>query len=465
MDEKTRARIESLQSTSTEMDRSISLFGASNILIGIMVGSGVFYIGSYVFQRTANSELLAILSWVIGGIVTLISGLCFGELGAMFPRAGGTYVYLREAYGRPLAFANVISNFLIGSPASIAGVALAFVMRMQAFVPIDDFTGKIIAIVAIILFTILHYFGVRQGSRFNSALTVIKVIPIIVILFAGFILGGASPNFSTGGLLPDGSAPSLPKLFSMIAFAVVATQWAYEGWTNLNVVGEEIVEPKRNIPLAIILSVISVTILYTFFNLAIYRVLPYEEVLTRVTGGDVFLGTAVSGRVFGKIGETLVALAMVLSMLGSLNAMIMVFPRSYYAMARDGIFFSKVGTLNPKTKVPTVSLFLSSFVSIILVFLRNLDQLTSLVIFSGLILNALAFASVFVLRAKYPDINRPYKVWGYPFVPAIAILINVALAINTFIMDIQTSVISTTIIVGAVVLYYCIPNFRRGENK
>jgi len=456
-------RVAQLQSTATEMSRSVSLFGATNILVGIMIGSGVFYIGSYVFARTGNSEGLAILSWVIGGMVTLLSGICYGELGAMFPRAGGSYVYLREAYGRPLAFANVISGFLIGSPGSIAAVALAFVMRLQTFIAVDVMTGKLIAVAAIILFTALHYFGIRGGSRFNNALTVIKVIPIVLILAAGLLFGTTNPNFSAGGTLADGSSPNGIQLFSMIAFAVVATQWAYEGWANLNTVSEEIKDPKRNIPLAIIFSIVGVTVLYTLFNLAIYRVLPYNEVLANVNAGNVYLGSDASGRIFGNIGLTLVSVTMVLSMLGSLNAMIMVFPRAYYAMARDGIFFKQVAHLDPKTKVPSVSLILSSVVSIILVFLRNLDQLTNLVVFSGLLINALVFASLFVFRVKYPDIERPYKVWGYPVIPALAILINLALAVNTFIADWQTAIISTTILLAAIGVYYLIPAFRAKE--
>ena len=451
--------IRELQSTETELSREISLFGGVSILVGIMVGSGIFYLGSYVFMFAGNSQGLALLAWVVGGIVTLISGLCYAELGAMMPRAGGSYVYLREAYGKSVAFMSGFSSFILGSSGSIAALALAFATILNNFVAINEATQKGIAILVIVLLTVANYYGVKFGSWIQNLFTVAKLVPILIILGLGLFLGNQSPDLSIN---VDASVDVM-GLISMVAMGVVATLWAYEGWTNLNNVSEELKNPKRNLPLALVIAIFFVMILYVLFNFAIYRVLSFQEIVDAIAGGNLFLGTAVANRLLGGFGSTLVGLGMLVSVFGATNGCVMVFPRLYYAMAKDGLFFRRVGEINPSTKTPANAILLSAFVSIILVFFRNLNQLTSLVVLQGLIFNGLIFFSVIIFRRTLPNIERPYRVLGYPVVPIIATLVMVGLLVNTLMTsDFNNSLLSLLIPAAAYVIYRFIPSNQLG---
>lgn len=445
--------VRALQSTETPLAREISLFGGVSILIGIMVGSGIFYLGSYVFLFAGNSQGLALLAWVIGGLVTLISGLCYAELGAMMPKAGGSYVYLREAYGKAVAFMSGFSGFILGSSGSIAALALAFSTILSNFIPLDPTLQKIIAVALIVFLTTINYFGVKFGSWVQNLFTVAKLIPILIILGFGLILGTQTPDLSLGSI----TTANFTQVISMIAMGVVATLWAYEGWTNLNTVSEELKNPKRNLPLALIIAISSVTLLYVLFNFAIYRVLSFDEIVTSINNGNLFLGTSVAQTVLGGIGSILVGLGMLISVFGATNGCVMVFPRSYYAMAKDGLFFKSIGYIHPKTKAPTNAILLSAGVSIILVFFRNLNQLTSLVVLQGLIFNGLIFLSVIVFRSKFPSMERPYKVWGYPIIPILAALVMLGLLVNTMMTsDLNNSLISLAIPAIAFIIYLVI---------
>lgn len=447
--------ISQLQSTETELSREISLFGGVNILVGIMVGSGIFYLGSYVFMFAGNSQVLALIAWIIGGLVTLISGLCYAELGAMMPKAGGSYIYLREAYGKSVAFIQGFSGFILGSSGSIAALALAFAAVLSNLIPMGEGVQKTVAILTIILLTVINYFGVRFGSWVQNLFTVAKLVPILIILGLGLIMGTQMPDLSLATVTSDFN---LPQIISMVAMGVVATLWAYEGWTNLNTVSEELKNPKKNLPLALIIAIGFVMGLYVLFNFSIYRVLSFDEVSTLIADGNLFLGTAVAERLLGSTGALLVGLGMVISVFGATNGCIMVFPRSYYAMAKDGLFFRQIGIINPRTKTPANAIILSAIVSIILVFFRNLNQLTSLVVLQSLIFNGLIFLSVIIFRKTLPNIERPYRVFGYPFIPILAALVMVGLLINTLMTsDFTNSMISLAIPALAYVIYLIIP--------
>lgn len=430
--------------------KEISLFGGVSILGGIMIGSGIFYLGSYVLMRTGMSLGLALLCWIIGGLVSLLGGICYAELGASDPKAGGTTVYLSKAYSPIVGFLNGFNSWLIGGPGSIAALAIALPSALTNIVPMGEWTIKIIAIILIIGLTVLNYFGVKSGSRVQNLSMIAKLIPIGIILVLGLVMGKESPNLS---LTPATGEVSFGSIISMIAFAVVATLWAYEGWTNLNTVAEEVKNPKRNLPLAIIISIVSITALYTLFNYSIYRVLPFSEIERLLANNEFYLGTHVAERLLGNSGRMLVIAAMVISMFGSLNGCILAFPRMYYAMSEEGHFFESFKKLHPVYKVPYAPLIVQGIISIALVLLRNLNQLTSLVVFSGMIFNALSVYAVMIYRKKFPDLDRPYKVIGYPVTVILTTIIFVGLLINTFIEDPITSIIGLSVPAVGVLFY------------
>lgn len=422
------SKLQNLQSEQTEFKREISLFGGINILAGIMIGSGIFYLGSYVLQYSHMSQGLALITWVVGGLVTLLCGLCFAELGAMMPKAGGNYVYLREAYGSRVAFMNGFSGFIIGNSGSIAAIAVAFIKIFRTFIEINDFQGKLIAIGMVVLLTFINYRGVKFGSWIQNFFNMAKLIPIGIILVGGLFLGKEQPNLNP---IPQGA--SISQVVGMVALGVVATLWAYEGWTNLNAVSEEIKNPKRNIPLAIIISIVSVTVIYFLFNYSIYKVVPMERIVQMFAEGDDYLGTESAKILFGSTGNIIVTAGMLIAMFGALNGCIMVFPRYYYSMALDGMFFKSFGELHPKYKTPSKAIIASMIVSIAMIFAFGLGELTNLVTLGGLIFNALTLLSVIIFRKKYPTMERPYKVWFYPVSVIITVAVMVGLIIYTIV--------------------------------
>jgi len=444
-----QTEVSSLQSESTELRREITLFGGISILAGIMVGSGIFYLGSYVLIRSGMSMGMALLVWIIGGVITLFSGLCYAELGTMMPKAGGQYVYLREAFGERIAYMSGISAFVLGSSGSIAGLAVAFPSALSSVVAIPEPMHKYIAIGLVIFLSAINFMGVKFGSTIQNIFMVAKIIPIALIMICGLLMGGQSPDLSLSVV----STMSFPQLCSMVAFAVVATLWAYEGWTNLNTISEEIKNPKKNIPMAIIISCLFVTVLYTIFNYAIYRTVPLETIEQLFAQGDYFLGTEAAKILFGDTGKLIVGIGMAVAVFGALNGCVMVFPRTYYAMARDGLFFRSFTKIHPKYKTPTGAIVASAIVSTLLVCSRDLNQLTSLVAFSGFIFNSLTFYSVIVLRKKYPNLSRPYKVIFYPVTVILMILVNIGLLLNTLKEDPVTSIIGLAVPLSGLVIY------------
>ena len=400
----------------TAMRREIGLFGGISVLAGIMIGSGIFYIGGIVLARCEMSLGLSLLVWLVGGLITLMSGVCYAELGAMMPKAGGSYVYLREAYGERTAFVSGFSNFILSSSASIAALAVAFAGALATVLPLGPVAQKVVAVGTIVALSLVQIRGIRTGAFVQNVFMVLKLLPIGLIMIAGLFFGTESPDL----LAMPSETPSLTAFLPVVAFAVVATLWAYEGWHNLNSIAEEIKNPQRNIPLAILLSIVGVALLYVLF---------------------------------GTYGGILVSAAMILAIFNSLNGCVMVFPRVYYAMARDGAMVRSLGVLHPELRTPVNAIIASGAISIGLVLLRDLSSLTSLVAVSGIIFNALTFYAVIILRRRMPTVDRPYKVWAYPYLIWAVILVMAALLASTIIADPVTALLNVIVPAVSLVVY------------
>ncbi|MBZ2174274.1 amino acid permease [Schnuerera sp. xch1] len=448
----------------SDFRKEISLFGGVSILGGIMVGSGIFYLGSYVLMRTEMNLGLSLLSWILGGLISLFGGICYAELGASDTRAGGLAVYLTNAYSPLIGFLNGFNLWLIGGPGSIAAIAIALPSALTVIFPMGEWAIKIVAIALIIALTIVNYFGVKFGSKLQNASMIAKLIPIGIIMILGLLFGKVSPDLS---LTPKTGNVNFSSIINMIAFAVVASLWAYEGWTNLNTVAEEVKNPKKNLPLAIIISIVSITALYALFNYSIYKVIPINEIENLIGNNEYYLGTYAAEKLMGKSGSILVAIGMLVAMFGALNGCILAFPRMYYAMSVEGHFFKGFGKLHPKYKVPHNALTVQCIISIALVLLRNLDQLTSLVVFTGMLFNTLGVFAVIIYRKKFPNLNRPYRVIGYPITVVLTTLVFVGLMINTLIEDPLTSIIGLSVPAIGVLfyIYFDRKNKAAKENK
>lgn len=444
------------QDEQTEFRREISLFGGVSIIGGIMIGSGIFYLGSYVLQRTGFSFGLSLLCWVLGGIVSLLGGICYAELGAMIPKAGGTTIYLNEAYHPLAGFLKGFCSWLLTGPASLSGVAVAFATMFFAG---DEFSRQMLATIVLVVFTVYNCFGIKQGSILQNISMVAKLVPIFIIMGAALLMGNISPEISftptdAAGVPLEGGSVPISSILNMIGFATLATLWAYEGWTNLNTVSEEMKNPRRNLPLALIIAIGGIMVLYTLFNYAIYRVLPIEEIRDMISGGNRYLGTEVATRLLGAAGGWIVTTGMVISMLSSVNGMVIAFPRMYYAMAKEGHFFRSFAVLHPKYRVPVSAIIWQCVISVAFVWFHTLGQLTSLVAFGAMLFNVLIIAAVLVLRKKMPDAPRPYKVWGGAPTVYLAILINCALLLNTFLNDPVICIEGLSVqVIGAIVYW------------
>lgn len=425
--------ISNLTTEKTELKREIGAFGGVSIIGGIMIGSGIFYLGAYVLERVGMNSGLALLCWIIGGLISLFGGLAYAEMGAAMPQSGGRIVYLNEAYHPVVGFMAGFVDWLIAGPGSVAAVALALMGVFQPMLGMSDFGCKIAAIVLIIGVTAYNLVGVKLASVVQNVSMVAKLVPVGIILLAALFIGRVSPDlsFASAGAY---AAENNTNVFSMIALAVVASLWAYEGWTNLNTVAEEMRNPRKNLPLALIIGIGGVAILYTLFNFAIMKVLPHEEIVAMIGSGDLYLGTAVAKKLLGNFGAAVVTIGMVLAMFGCLNGLILAQPRMYYAMAKEGHFFKSFTKLN-KSKTPSTAIIVQAIISIALVMLRNLGQLTDMVVLSNMLFNVLIVLAVPILRKKFPDIERPYKVWLYPVSIIVTAIIFLALFVNSAIED------------------------------
>ena len=445
-----------------QMKKEIGVFGGISIIGGIMIGSGIFYLGSYVLQRTNMSMGLALLCWVVGGIVSILGGLCVAELGACDPKSGGMVVYLNKAYHPAVGYSFGFTSWLISGSGSIAALAIALPTAMRNFTDLSDTAIKVIAIVLIVGLTAYNCLGIKLGSMLQNVSMVAKMSPIVIILLAGLVLGKQSPDLSLG---PEGTDVSFGSMLAMIAFATVATLWAYEGWTNLNPVAEEMKNPGKDLPKALIIGIGAITVLYTLFNFAIYRVLPHDQVVSMIEADNLYLGTEVAKNLFGNAGGGLILATQLIAIFGSLNGMIIAFPRYYYEMALDGHFFKNHAKLHPKYAVPHVALISQAVISIILVLMKSLDELTSLVVFAGMVYNVLVILAVIIYRKKFPDMERPYKAWGYPVTVIIAVILFGALMINTLVEDPKTALLGLAVPAIGVIVWYLFDRKLKNEEK
>ena len=449
-----------------EFRKEITVFSGISIVAGIMIGSGIFYLGSYVLQRANYNTGAALFCWLVGGIVSLLGALCFSELGSARPKAGGLTVYLNEVYHPIVGYMYGFSQWLIASPGSISAVAIAIPTALIDFFPgMGDMHVKSIAVVLIILFTLYNILGVKEAAIMANVTLIAKLVPMVIILVGAIALGNYMPELNPMPTTETGEPASFTGAISIVAFATLSSLWAYEGWSNVSNMGEEVKDPKKTLPRMLIGGVGFVTVFYILFNFALYRVIPIEEAKVMIEADNVYLGTEVAKRLFGNFGSILVVAGMLIAMVGSLNGQVLAYARIGYAMAHEGHFFKNQGQLS-KRGVPAIALITQGVISIILVLMRSLDQLTTLVVFLGAIGSLLGVFGVFVSRRRFPDMEVPYRVPGGLVTVFITTLLFVALMVSNFIDDPVMSIFGLIVVpaLGAIIyIYYDKKNKKNGE--
>lgn len=417
-----------------ELLRSLGAWGAISIVVGTIIGSGIFLVPKTMVSEVGSPSLV-LMVFVVGGLLSLCGALTYAELGAALPYAGGEYVYLREAYGPLLSFLYGWTQFWVIKSGSIATLATAFFYYLANFWPslqapllvfplpwdstLEISSGQLLAIALILGLAWVNYFGVKLGGQVQTAVTVVKVGMILAIVLLAALLGGGESGNLVSTVTHTGG---LQGFFA----ALVAALWAYDGWNNLNMVSSEIQNPQRNIPRALILGVLLVGAIYLCANVAYFYVLSASEVAATDR-----VASEAARKFLGDAGGDAVALAAMISIFGALNGSILSGSRVPYALARDGYFFSPLGRVHARHRTPHYSILALSCWGAVLVLSGSYEQLFTYVIFAAWIFFGLTGAAVFVLRTKRPQMTRPFRVLGYPYIPVLFVVMAGALVLMT----------------------------------
>jgi APA family basic amino acid/polyamine antiporter len=407
-----------------DLPRVLGLKDIIGIVVGTMIGSGIFIVPAAVADAV-KAPLLLLLVWVVGGVLTFFGALSLAELGAAFPQAGGMYVFLREAYGKLAAFLFGWTLFLIIDSGSMATLAVAFSSKyLPQFVRLSPAGTKAIAVALVFVLAVINYVGVRWGALVQNILTVIKFSALVGVCGVVFLFARGNPaNFVT---------PSIPSFsFSLIgAFGVglVAALWALKGWEVATFSAGELGSPEKNLPRGIFVGTLLVLALYLAANLAYLYAVPVQEMAESSR-----IATEAMNLAIGPVGASLIALAILFSIAGAANGHLLTGPRVYFAMARDGLFFRKVADVHPRFLTPHISIIAVGIWGALLCLSGTFEQLFTYVVFGLWIFFGLTVGAVIILRRKRPELARPYRTWGYPWTPALFILAALFISVNTLI--------------------------------
>ncbi len=408
----------------TKLAKELTLYGLIMVAIGSCIGSGIFVTPSKIAGLVPSAGLILSV-WALGGLVTLTGALTFGELGSLFPKAGGIYVFLKEAYGGWLGFLYGWAYLLVITSGSIAVLSLAFTYYLSFFIPLGE-TGKIvISIMVIISVTALNIFRAKFGEIFSNVFTGLKLLGILIIIGTGIFLGNSGLSFKNFNL-GFGSESSL----SGFGVALVGVLFSYGGWQHTSFLAGETKNPSRNVPIAMITGALIVIVIYLLVNVSYMLLLP----VGKIAGSQKVAAEAIS-TVF-PFGAMLVAGIIAISTLGTIGIYTLSAPRIYYAMADDGLFFRKIADVHPKFKTPVNAILAQSAWSVVLLlFWGTFEDLITYTVSVEWIFFTLAAAGIFIFRKKLKNAERPYKTFGYPITPLIFITINTWFVINITIRE------------------------------
>lgn len=406
---------------SRELKRRLSLGDSIAIVVGMMIGGGIFLIPNLVARSLPSSS--AILGvWLLAGFISLLGALACAELGAAFPATGGQYVFLREAYGPGAAFLCGWSLFTVARTAQVAWLAVVFSMYLGYFVPLGHFASKLLSLAVLAIFTYVNYRGVKLGAMVQNSFTIAKVLGVLTIIAAAFLMAGRAVHVEGSAVV----AQSVPGIsLSSFGVALIACLLAYDGWVQLSFVAGEIRNPKRNVLRALVLGTLTVAAIYLLANLAYMRVLSIPEIAS-----SEHVGADATARVLGGAGGTVVSLLILISVLGTLNGCFLTSPRVYFAQAADGLFFRKFAEVHPVYGTPGFAILAQAVWSAVLLLSGSYESLIDYALFGIWVFYGLMIAGVMVLRRTRPDLHRPYRMFGYPVTPLIFLAITIWFLIN-----------------------------------
>lgn len=439
-------------SEQNEFKPSLGLLDATMVVAGSMIGSGIFIVGADI-TRNVGSAGWGIAVWLITGIMTIIAATSYGELSAMYPRAGGQYVYLKEAYNPLVGFLYGWSFFAVIQTGTIAAVGVAFAKFAGYFFPalnmqeqnilftlgsVKVYPAQLVSIAVVVLLTQINTRGVKEGKIIQTTFTVSKLLALFGLILCGFLFVDQShwtENWATGMnsqkalIADDGSitweAIGGITLLGAIAASMVGSIFSSDSWNNVTFIAGEIKNPKRNIGLSLFLGTLIVTIIYIAANLMYLNVLPMTQI---AKPEEDRLAVAAASVIFGSAGRAIIAVLIMVSTFGCINGLVMAGARVYYTMAQDGLFFKQAATLN-KNAVPQWALWSQAVVAALLCLSGRYGELLDMVSFVVVIFYVLTIIGIFILRKKKPEMERPYKAFGYPVLPLIYVLMGTSFCI------------------------------------
>jgi len=406
--------------TPNQLRRILGMWDLVLMIIGTVIGSGIFLVPGAVLRAVGNSVPLGLTVWLAGGILSLLGALTYGELSSMKPRAGGLYVYIRDCFGPFPAFLFGWTLFFVISSGSIATLAVAFGNYLGEFLQLSAWETKSVALLVILVITAVNVRGTRQSADLLNVTTAIKVTAILVVS-AVLLWQGRNPIFGIGDQTDHQSMG-----VSGFGLAMISVLWAYEGWQYVTYSAGETINPQRTFPLAFLIGSAALIAIYLFANLGYLAALGASGVAGSTRVAATALGAVVSHGA-GKI----VAIAILISMFSAANSIMLNAPRVYYAMARDGLFFHSLSQVHPRFGTPALAVGAAGIWSAVLAASGTFEQLLTYVVFIGWIFYALAAASIFIYRKRAPEAARPYRVPAYPWTPIVFILAAMALVGNT----------------------------------
>jgi basic amino acid/polyamine antiporter, APA family len=461
-------------SDQTSFKQSLGLMDATMIVAGSMIGSGIFIVSADITRNVGSAGWL-IAVWLITGLMTLVAAVSYGELSAMFPKAGGQYVYLKEAFNPLTGFLYGWSFFTVIQTATIAAVAVAFSKFAGYFIHTLELTddnllfkagfikiypAQLVSILLIIFLTYVNTRGVKGGKTIQTVFTITKLLSLFGLIVFGFLLAAkgdvwranwtdawSMKNMSADGVITGVTGAAI---LGAIAASMVGSIFSSDAWNNVTFIAGEIKNPKRNIGLSLFLGTLIVTVIYVFANLMYISVLPLHDV---AFAPQDRVAVAASKQIFGDIGTYVIAVMIMISTFGCINGLVLAGARVYYTMANDGLFFKQAAELN-KNAVPQWALWAQCVVASLLCLSGSYGQLLDMVSFVVVIFYVLTIIGIFILRKKRPDAERPYKAFGYPFLPALYIIMGITFCILLIIYKPEYTWPGLIITLAGIPIYY-----------
>jgi APA family basic amino acid/polyamine antiporter len=425
------------------LPRHLGLWSAIAVLVGSTIGSGIFRVPATVAERLQEPGPV-VIAWVAGGAIALFGALTLAELAAALPRSGGVFAYLLEGFGPLPAFLFGWSELTVIRASALGAIATIFAEYLGYFLAFSPAEVRYVAAVAIVVMGFLNYVGVKSAARFMNVITALKFGALAGLALLGFSAGqGSWGHFSpafTGGVT-----------VSLLATALISIMWTYDGWADLSFMGGEVKDPGRTLPLALILGTSAIIVVYLLLNFAYIYLVPLVEM-----AGSPLIAATAAERItfFGTAGGAVISGVVMVSCLGALTGSMMTGPRIFFAMADRGLFFRAIARVSPKFESPSTAIWLATVLGVVYVLLNDFQQLADKFILGIWPFYALAVAAVFVLRRTRPDLERPYRTWGYPVVPILFLLASVGMVVNALVTDPENTGVTFGIILVGVPVYY-----------